>query len=144
MLWWVDTKTTATREMKDLTLKDAILIGCSQILALIPGTSRSGITMTAARFLGFSRTEAAHYSLLLAMIAISGAGILIGLDIIKEENVQLGKDALIAVCFSFFSGLIAIALMMKFLEKFTFTVFALYRVILGGGLLALLYTGVIS
>lgn len=144
VLWWVDTKTTATREMKDLTLKDAILIGCSQILALIPGTSRSGITMTAARFLGFSRTEAAHYSLLLAMIAISGAGILIGLDIIKEENVQLGKDALIAVCFSFFSGLIAIALMMKFLEKFTFTVFALYRVILGGGLLALLYTGVIS
>ena len=144
VLWWADTKTTATREMKDLTLKDAIIIGCSQILALIPGTSRSGITMTAARFLGFSRTEAAHYSLLLAMIAISGAGMLIGLDIIKEENVQLGKDALIAVCFSFFSGLIAIALMMKFLEKFTFTVFALYRVILGGGLLALLYTGVIS
>ncbi len=144
VLWWADTKTTSTREMKDLTLKDAIVIGCSQILALIPGTSRSGITMTAARFLGFSRTEAAHYSLLLAMIAISGAGMLIGLDIIKEENVQLGKDALIAVCFSFFSGLIAIALMMKFLEKFTFTVFALYRVILGGGLLALLYNGVIS
>ncbi len=144
VLWWADAKTTAKREIKDLTFKDAILIGLSQILALIPGTSRSGITMTAARFLGFSRKEAAHYSLLLAMVAISGAGALIGLDLIKSTDVQLGMNALIAVILSFVSGLLAIALMMKFLEKCTFTIFAIYRIILGGGLLALLYTGVIG
>jgi undecaprenyl-diphosphatase len=144
VLWWADAKTTAKREIKDLTFKDAILIGLSQILALIPGTSRSGITMTAARFLGFSRQESAHYSLLLAMVAISGAGTLIGLDLIKDGNVQLGFDALIGVIFSFISGLIAITVMMKFLEKSSFTIFAIYRIILGGGLLTLLYTGVIG
>lgn len=144
VLWWADVKTTATREMKDLTLKDAVLIGLSQMLALIPGTSRSGITMTAARFLGFSRQEAAHYSLLLAMVAISGAGVLIGLDLVKDENVQLGTDALIAVILSFISGWLAIAVMMKFLEKCTFTIFAIYRIILGSALLGLLYTGAIG
>lgn len=144
VLWWADAKTTATREIKDLTFKDAILVGLAQMLALIPGTSRSGITMTAARFLGFSRTESAHYSLLLAMVAISGAGALIGLDLIKEADVQLGINALIAVVFSFISGLIAISLMMKFLEKCTFTIFAIYRIILGGGLLILLYAGMIG
>lgn len=144
VLWWADTKTTATREMRELTFKDAVLIGLAQILALIPGTSRSGITMTAARFLGFSRTESAHYSLLLAMVAISGAGALIGLDLIESGDLKLGLNALIAVIFSFISGWIAIVLMMKFLEKCTFTAFAIYRVILGGGLLVLLYSGIIS
>ncbi len=144
VLWWADTKTTGQREVKNLTLRDSILIGLAQILALIPGTSRSGITMTAARFLGFSRTESARYSLLLAMVAISGAGVLIGLDLIKDGDASLSLDALIAVALSFISGWLAIAVMMKFLERFTFTVFAIYRIILGGGLLALLYLGVIA
>lgn len=144
VLWWADTKTLAAREIKDLTLRDSLLIGCAQMLALIPGTSRSGITMTASRFLGYSRTESAHYSMLLAMVAISGAGALIGLSVLKDGNVQLGYDALIAVAFSFVSGWIAIHVMMKFLQNRTFKIFALYRIILGGGLLALLYSGVIS
>ena len=144
VLWWADTKTTATREMKDLTYKDALLIGLAQMLALIPGTSRSGITMTASRFLGYSRTDAAHYSMLLAMVAISGAGALISLGLIKDGNVQLGMDALIAVVLSFISGWVAIHLMMKFLQNSTFTVFAVYRIILGAGLLGLLYSGIIS
>lgn len=144
VLWWADKKAPVEREMKDLTLKDAVLIGCAQILALIPGTSRSGITMTAARFLGFSRSESAHYSMLLAMIAISGAGALIGIGLIKSGDVTLGMDALIAVALSFVSGWISIAVMMKFLQNSTFTVFAIYRVILGAGLLGLLYSGVIG
>ncbi|MGH1404613.1 MAG: undecaprenyl-diphosphate phosphatase [Alphaproteobacteria bacterium] len=144
VLWWADTKTIATREMKDLTFRDAFIIGLAQMLALIPGTSRSGITMTASRFLGYSRTDSAHYSMLLAMVAISGAGALISLSLLKNADVQLGMDALIAVILSFISGWVAIHVMMKFLEKSTFTVFALYRIILGGGLLVLLYTGVIG
>ena len=144
VLWWADKQEVATRSVKDLTLKDAIIIGCAQILALIPGTSRSGITMSAARFLGFSCKEAAHYSMLLAMVAISGAGALMGLSLIKSGDVELGMDALVAMIFSFIAGLLAITLMMKFLEKSTFTIFAVYRVILGTALLGLLYSGVIG
>lgn len=144
VLWWADKQPETTRTLSDITYKDAILIGLAQILALIPGTSRSGITMTASRFLGYSRTECAHYSMLLAMVAISGAGALISLDLIKDGNVQLGIDAAIAVVLSFISGWVAIHLMMKFLERATFTVFAIYRILLGGGLLFLLYSGVIA
>lgn len=144
VLWWADSKHPQEKEIKDLTLKHVVIIGLAQILALIPGTSRSGITMTAARFLGYSRTESAHYSMLLAMVAISGAGTLIGLDLIEDGNVQLGMDALIAVILSFICGWIAITVMMKFLQKSSFTIFAVYRILLGGALLGLLYGGVIG
>ena len=100
--------------------------------------------MTAARFLGYSRTESAHYSMLLAMVAISGAGTLIGLNLVKGGDVQLGMDALIAVILSFICGWVAITVMMKFLQKSSFTIFAVYRVLLGGALLGLLYSGVIG
>ncbi len=143
ILWWSDSKSPSTREIKDLTFKDAIIIGLAQMLALIPGTSRSGITMTAARFLGVSRRESAHYSMLLAMVAISGAGTIMGLSLLESGDLSLGLDVLIAVIFSFISGWIAISLMMKYLEKSTFTAFAIYRVILGVILLGLLYSGAI-
>ncbi len=144
ILWWSDSKSPSTREVKELTFKDAIIIGLSQVLALIPGTSRSGITMTTARFLGFKRKESAHYSMLLAMVAISGAGVIMGLGLLKSGDLSLGLDALIAVFFSFISGWIAISIMMKYLEKSTFTVFVIYRVILGIALLGLLYSGIIG
>ncbi len=144
VLWYADAKTTATKELKSMTYKDALVIGFAQILALIPGTSRSGITMTASRFLGYSRTESAHFSMLLAMVAISGAGALISLDLLKTGDVQLGLDALVAVIFSFISGLAALTIMMKYLQHATFKIFAIYRIILGGGLLILLYGGFIG
>ncbi len=144
VLWWADKKSPSTREVKDLTFKDAIIVGLAQTLALVPGTSRSGITMTASRFLGFTRREAARYSMLLAMVAISGAGALMSLSLLKSDDLSLGIDVLIAVIFSFISGLIAISVMMKYLEKSTFTVFAVYRIILGTILLGLLYGGYIG
>ncbi len=144
LLWWVDAKYTATKTLDSITLKDALLIGLAQMIALIPGTSRSGITMTAARALGFSRTESAHYSLLLSIIAISGAGVLIGLSLLKSGDAQLGMESLIAAILAFISGLLSIAVMMKFLERFTFKIFGIYRIALGGVLLILLYTGVIG
>ena len=144
ILWWTDKKSPAERTIKDMTFKDAVIIGAAQVLALIPGTSRSGITMTASRYLGLSRVESAHYSMLLSIIAISGAGTLVGLSLVESNNISLGFDVIVAVILSFVSGWIAIAVMMKFLKTSTFTVFALYRVLLGGALLGLLYGGVIS
>ncbi len=143
ILWAADRFGKTDYTLTDMTFKNAFLIGLAQILALIPGTSRSGITMTAARFLGFSRRESAHFSLLLATVAISGAGALTGLDLWQSGNVTLGMDALLAIILSFFAAMIAIALMMKWLEKSSFTPFAIYRIILGLILLGLIYSGTV-
>jgi len=143
LLLWVDRTAPTARDLSNMGIKDAVLIGLSQALALIPGTSRSGITMTAARWLGFSRTEAAHYSLLLAMIAISGAGVLGGMDVITSGDMVLAFDVLLAAILAFFSGWAAIALMMAWLQKAGFAPFAYYRIALGVLLLGLIYSGIL-
>lgn len=130
-------------KLEDMNIKSAFLIGLSQTLALIPGVSRSGITMTSARFLGFSRVEAARFSLLLSIVAISGAGTLSGLDLFQEGNLVLSGDIGLAILFSFLAGWVSIILMMKWLSKASFKPFAIYRIILGIGLLAMLYGGVL-
>ncbi len=144
LLWWVDQKYEANKSIDKMTIRHAIGIGLAQSLALIPGTSRSGITMTAARYYGFSRTEAARFSLLLSILAISGAGTLGGIDLIKSNDLSLGLDALLAAIFAFISGLIAITLMMKWLSRATFTPFAIYRIALGVALLGLIYSGTLA
>lgn len=141
LLWWIDRVKPPQKTLTDMSLRDAFWIGCAQALALVPGTSRSGITMTAARWFGFSRTESAHYSLLLAIIAISGAGTLGALDLFESGDVALTLDVLLAAALAFVAGWTAIAVMMRWLEKATFKVFAVYRIILGVVLLALIYSG---
>lgn len=143
VLWVADKKGSTDKTLDNMSVKDSLLIGLAQCLALIPGTSRSGITMTAARTLGYSRTEAAHFSMLLAIIAISGAGFLGILDIMESDDMRLGMDAIIAAFLAFLSGWIAIAVMMEWLKRATFTPFAIYRIILGIGLLGLIYSGVL-
>ncbi len=141
VLWIADKYFTGSKTIEELSLKDSILIGLAQALALVPGTSRSGITMTAALFLGYSRKEAAHFSLLLAIVAIAGAGTLSGIDLARSGNLALSLDALIAAVLAFAAGYGAIALMMKWLENRSFTPFAVYRIILGLTLLGLIYSG---
>lgn len=141
VLWWSDKNPSQERTLADMNWKIALGIGCAQMLALIPGTSRSGITMSAARFYGFSRVQAARFSLLLSLLAISGAGVLNGANLLKEQQTILTYHAIIAMFLAFISGWIAIHLMMKWLKQASFTPFALYRIILGLILLGLLYTG---
>jgi len=136
-------KFDAKRSLDKMGIKDAIYVGLSQALALIPGVSRSGITMTSARFLGFSRVEAARFSLLLSIVAISGAGFLTSLDLFEEQSFILNNSVFIAIALSFLAGWISIILMMKWLSKASFKPFAIYRIILGVALLALLYGGVL-
>lgn len=134
-------KFNADKKLRHMNAIEAALIGLSQALALVPGVSRSGITMTSARFLGFSRVEAARFSLLLSIVAISGAGILSGGKLLDTPNLALGTDVLLAVFLSFISGWVAITLMMKWLSNATFLPFAIYRIILGIILLGMIYTG---
>ncbi len=139
VLWVADRFFPADKTLDQMNWFQATLIGLSQSLALVPGTSRSGITMTSARFLGFKRTEAARFSLLLSIVAIGGAGALSSLDLVQEGNMNLGTDVLVAILLSFLAGWGAIAVMMRWLQKSSFTPFAIYRVILGIIILAVLY-----
>lgn len=142
LLWIADRTPEHGKGLDEMTLREAILIGLAQAVALIPGTSRAGITMTAARFLGYSRTESAHFSLLLAIIAISGAGILEGAALFNSMDAGLGLDVAVGILVAFISGWASIALMMRFLEKYGFAPFAIYRILGGILILGLIYGGV--
>lgn len=124
--------------MEDMKLPPAMIIGFAQALALIPGTSRSGITMTAMRFLGFERPEAARFSFLLGIPAIAGAGAFVTLDAM-ERGVEINSDALLAAGLTFFAALAAIAFLMAFVKRSSFLIFAIYRIALGLLLFAMLY-----
>lgn len=124
-----------TRRIENMLYRDALVIGLAQALALIPGTSRSGITMTAARVLGFNRSEAARFSMLLSIPVIVAAGTLIGMKLQGAGAIEIGADIILATVFSFFSALLAIWGLMSWLNRANFTLLAAYRVILGCGLL---------
>jgi len=128
------------RPMDSLGLRDALIIGLAQVLALIPGTSRSGITMTAARSLGFERADAARFSMLLSIPTILAAGLRAGLDIYQAGDVDLGADAVLAAGLAFVAALAAISLLMRWLAHAGFTPFVVYRILLGAALLAWSYT----
>jgi len=127
------------RRVEHLRFGDVIVIGLAQALALIPGTSRSGITMTAGRILGLERTDAARFSFLLSIPAIIGAGALKSYDLWKSGNAALTGDAALAASLAFIVALIAVALMMAWLRRATFTPFAVYRLIFGGAVLGFVY-----
>ncbi len=141
VLWMSDKYSKAYRHLEKMNWLHASLIGLSQALALIPGTSRSGITMTTARFLGYTRVNAARFSLLLSIVAIGGAGTLSALDLYESGDIDLGRNVLIGGALSFITGWVSIAIMMKWLQKYTFKPFAIYRVLLGCALLYFIYFG---
>tara|TARA_Y100000034_G_scaffold132391_1_gene195250 strand:+ start:206 stop:1048 length:843 start_codon:yes stop_codon:yes gene_type:complete len=144
LLYWADQKGTQTKSVSELTLGQAFLIGVAQIFALAPGTSRSGVTMTAGLFFQLTRAEAARFSLLLAIIAIAGAGTLGALDLMQSGDFQLGLDIALAAFLSFLTAYAAIFAMMKWLERATFTPFVIYRIAFGIILLILIQQGVFA
>ncbi len=127
------------RTIADMSYGAALVIGLAQVLALVPGTSRSGITMTAARLLGYRRDESARFSMLLSIPTILAAGGLLALDLIEARQAELGLDVLLAVLLSFLSAWLAIAWLMRWLQRASFAPFVIYRVILGVALLAYAY-----
>ena len=115
------------------------MIGIFQILSLIPGVSRSGITITAGRASGFNRYDAAKISFFLSIPTLAGASILGIYNIFKESSAELNFLAIIAVIFSFIFSYISIAIFLRYIQKFTLNIFVIYRIIISLFILGLVY-----
>ena len=139
LLWVADKFGMTLRTIEHLSWGGVLFIGLAQVLALIPGTSRSGITITAARLLGMERREAARFSMLLSIPTIIGAGVLSGYDLFKAGDIALGLDALIAAALAFLTAILAIWTLMQWLRRSSFTPFVIYRILLATGLLYWVY-----
>jgi undecaprenyl-diphosphatase len=140
LLYWADKTGAQTRTADTWTLRDAAWMGLAQVFALIPGTSRSGVTITAARKLGYNREGAAKLSMLMSIPTIVASGLLLSIDVIGHANWQMAKDGLIAAVFAFVAALLALSLMMRLLKTVSFTPYVLYRIALGSVLLTLAYS----
>ena len=141
------------RRLKELTIPHATVYGFAQALALIPGVSRSGGTITAGLFMGYERRATARYSFLLAIPAVLGSGFFQLYKTIKEPCVSAaanctpevftGAETAVATVVAFVVGLIVIAFFMSYITKRSFLPFVIYRLLLGGALVVLLLTGVL-
>jgi len=139
LLWLADKFFHDNKEIHQLTWRTSFAIGVSQVLALIPGTSRSGITMTSARALGFSRDAAVRFSFLLSIPLISIAGGYKLLQLIMSPTVVDWVAIITGVILSMISAYICIYFFLKWINNIGFTVFLVYRLLLGFFLLALVY-----
>jgi undecaprenyl-diphosphatase len=140
VLVWAD-RQTGTRDMESFTTRDALLIGAAQVLALNPGTSRSGITITAARKFGFSRDAAARVSFLMSVPVIGGA-VLLKLTKLAKDGIPEGllTPMIVGIIASGISGWIAMWGMIRLLRSRSFTPFVMYRFVVGIGVLSILAT----
>lgn len=138
-LWYADSHRQPT-SVCTISLKQAIIIGLAQVLALIPGTSRAGITITAALLLGLSRRQSLNFSFLLAIPVIGGAGALNIWEITRspEPNASLWYAMVIGFIISALFALLTIKLFIRFVEKIGLFPFVIYRILLGVGLLLLI------
>ncbi len=140
VLLWADQRGASTKSAADWTARDALVMGLWQAVALIPGTSRSGITITSARYMGYARNEAARLSMLMSIPTILASGALLGTEVAIEADAAVIRDGALAALFAFFSALLALTLMMRLLRSVSFTPYVVYRVILGIGLLVIAYS----
>ena len=147
-LWWADRQpeqaAAPAQPGHPAGWRAVLLIGLAQILALIPGASRSGVTISMARQLGWPRAEAARFSMLLSIPVIAGAGCLLLLDLIEEGGPDSLLAALITGLLSFIFALLAIRWLMGWLARADFRVFVVYRLVLGVFLLGLLLPGFLA
>ena len=137
---YVSDKSKITKKIDtSFTNKSAIFIGLFQILSLIPGVSRSGITITSGRLLGFDRFDSAKISFFLSIPTLTAASLLGINNIYREGSAELNFLAIIAIIFSFIFSYITIALFLNFIKKFNLNIFIIYRIILSLLILALVY-----
>lgn len=129
------------RPINEVSTRDALVIGCAQAVALIPGSSRSGVTMTAGLFAGLTRETAARFSFLLSIPAIGASGLLELLHVMQYLTLREGGVLLVATVVAGVSGYWSIAFLLRYLRTRTTRLFVIYRLLLGGGILAAIYFG---
>ena len=139
LLYFSDKTKVSNKLSSKFSIKSAIIIGLFQVIALIPGVSRSGITISAGRIMGFDRFDSTKISFFLAIPALSAASILGIYNIYKEGSAELNFIAIIAVIFSFIFSYVTIAFFLSFVKKFSLNIFVIYRIILSLLLLAIVY-----
>lgn len=150
LLWVVDARSKQVKTMKEITWKDALIFGIGQMLALIPGVSRSGGTITFGRAMGYTREAAVRVSFLMAIPAVFGAGILEAVSAVKD--VAAGDAGMFpgwgptiaAAIVAFAVGYVVIIGFLKFVSTFSYKAFAIYRIGLAIVVALLLITGVLS
>ncbi|WP_130536721.1 undecaprenyl-diphosphate phosphatase [Thiomicrorhabdus indica] len=131
LLWWSDFTGKQVRDEYSLSFRDIMIIGLAQALSLIPGTSRSGITITAALMLGLTRSAAAKFSFLLSIPIILGAGVLKTKDLLESTSPVQWEAMLAGFLLSFVSAYIVIALFLKWINRIGMQPFVWYRFALG-------------
>lgn len=132
------------KEMKDLTWKDALIVGFAQSLALIPGSSRSGTTITAGLFVGLKRETAARFSFLLSVPAILGSGLLEFYESLNFIDFEGFINLFVATIAAAISGYLTIEFLLRFLRKNTTFIFIYYRIAIGITIFILIYTAVVK
>lgn len=130
-LWWVDVRCRHARDEHTIGWRDVLVIGVAQAVALIPGVSRSGITMTAALMMGFTRAAAARYSFLLSIPVIVLAGGLETLDLLRAPQVVDWRALFVGAVLSGASAWLCIRLFLGFIERIGMLPFVIYRLLLG-------------
>ena len=120
---WADEHYKIETDFKHISLKQAIIIGLSQALAIVPGFSRSGTTILAARLMGLSKSAATKFTFLLSVPIIAGAAVL------KITDLEFSVYTIIGIVTSFVVGLLTIKFLLNYIKKHDFSVFAIYRVI---------------
>jgi len=140
LLYWADQRGADTKDDRDWSLKDAVIMGLWQAVALIPGTSRSGICITAGRMLGYARHDTAKIAMLMSIPVIFASGALQSIELAATADARAAKDGAIAAGLSFLAALAALSLMMRLLRSTSFTPYVIYRVALGVLLLVLAFT----
>ena len=122
----------------DFTIRSVLIIGFFQVIALIPGVSRAGITITAGRILGFDRTDSTKISFYLSIPALAGASAL-GIKDLFKENIEFNFLVIVGVFLSFIFSLITIKFFLKFIKKFSLNLFVVYRIFLATVLFYIIY-----
>jgi len=135
---------TFKKEMKDITVRDSLLIGIAQVFSLVPGASRSGVTITGGLFMGLKRETAARFSFLLSIPAVFASGLFQLYEALEYLDSSMILSLIIATIFSAISGYLAIDFLLKFLKKYSTFVFVYYRFVLGILILILLISNIIK
>ena len=140
IIYLVDKKSKIDKSIQDLKWYQALIIGCAQVFALIPGFSRSGTTITASRALGINREDSAKFSFYLSVPVVAGATLF---SLIKDNTLAIISENLIifgvGILISFIVGLLCISFLLKYIKKNDFKIFMIYRIILGLIVLIMLF-----